>query len=80
MKYYGPQLGLDGNVAERHFHDHQYYEDCVTFCCQYDQEAFDPSYPSLPLEFFEPMVREVFSRAPYWHSPGHPKKGAVLQQ
>ena len=34
------------------------------FCERYDQTSFDPDYPTLPLEHFEPMVREVFSRTP----------------
>ncbi|HET9731852.1 MAG TPA: HD domain-containing protein [Acidimicrobiales bacterium] len=33
------------------------------FADEWDQKAFDPSYDTLPLEHFEPMVREVFSRA-----------------
>ena len=32
---------------------------------KYDQYSFDPSYKSLPLEHFEPMVRRIFSRKPY---------------
>ena len=34
------------------------------FADQWDQHAFDPDYPTYPLEHFEPMVREVFSRPP----------------
>jgi len=30
------------------------------FVDDWDQAAFDPAYPTLPLEHFEPMVREVF--------------------
>jgi len=47
------------------------------FCEKYDQAAFDPHYESYSLEVFEPMVRKVFSREPYWHTPDHPKKGTV---
>ncbi len=35
-----------------------------TFVNQFDQNAVDPSHPSLPLEFFESMVRRIFSRSP----------------
>ena len=34
-----------------------------------DGAAFDPAYESLPLEFFEPMVRRVFARKPYSLAP-----------
>ena len=33
------------------------------FADEWDQIAFDPSYPTLPLEHFEPLVRKVTSRA-----------------
>jgi predicted HD phosphohydrolase len=31
------------------------------FCEKYDAAAFDPDAETLPLEFFEPMVRRVFA-------------------
>ena len=34
-------------------------------CERWDQSSFDPDYPTKPLEYFEPMVREVFSRKAY---------------
>jgi hypothetical protein len=40
----------------------------VYFCEHSDENCFDPDYPSLPLEHFAPMVREVFSRER--HYPG----------
>eukprot|EP00756_Hemistasia_phaeocysticola_P001493 Hpha_TRINITY_DN11054_c0_g1::TRINITY_DN11054_c0_g1_i1::g.92987::m.92987 len=49
----------------------------VDWCDKYDQTSFDPSYSSMDLEEFRPMVRRVFQRQAYWHSPQHPKKGAV---
>ncbi|MCB1004307.1 MAG: HD domain-containing protein [Acidimicrobiales bacterium] len=33
------------------------------FADEWDQVAFDPDYDTLPLEHFEPMVREVFAQA-----------------
>ncbi|MDB4224753.1 HD domain-containing protein [Granulosicoccus sp.] len=63
MYYYGEQMGLDRHARDR-FKDHPYFDDAVAFCELYDQNCFDPSYESLPLSFFEPMVREVFSREP----------------
>ena len=36
----------------------------VDFCEKYDQNCFDPDFESLPIEFFEPMVRRIFSQEP----------------
>lgn len=59
------------NLHER-FRESPYFEGCLEFCEKYDQTAFDPDYESLPLEFFEPMVRRIFARQPYEH-PDHKK-------
>ncbi|MDA4846712.1 HD domain-containing protein [Hoeflea poritis] len=65
MVYYGHHLdGFDRNKRERH-RGHQYFDDCAAFCERWDQASFDPDYDDLPLEFFAPMVREVFDRNPY---------------
>jgi predicted HD phosphohydrolase len=34
-----------------------------TFADEWDQKAFDPSYDTLPLEHFEPLVRRVTAKA-----------------
>jgi predicted HD phosphohydrolase len=62
MHYYA-RIGLDPMVRRKHT-DHPYYEIAERFADEWDQNAFDPDYPTLPLEHFEPMVREVFSRPP----------------
>lgn len=56
--------GMDPNKRERH-RGHRFFEDCATFCERWDQASFDPDYDTLPLEFFKPMVREVFARPAY---------------
>jgi predicted HD phosphohydrolase len=61
--YYAHHFGGDRNARDA-YRDHPWYEDCVTFCERYDQNCFDPDYEPLPLDFFEPMVRRVFGRAP----------------
>ena len=61
--YHGDQMGLDKNVRER-FKDQSWYEEAIEFCELYDQNCFDPAYDSKPLEFFRPMLQEVFSRKP----------------
>ena len=68
MIYYMHHYGGDPNQREQ-FKDHGAYQACVDFCERWDQSSFDPDYPQKPLEFFEPMVREVFARKP--HDPAH---------
>ena len=62
--YYAHHLGGDKNKREK-YKDHEYYQDTIDFCEKYDQNSFDPNYESLPLKFFEPMVKKIFSRKPY---------------
>jgi len=70
--YYGHYIGADQLKRERHL-GHPYFDDCVIFCEKWDQASFDPDYQNLPLEFFAPMVHEVFSRPAY--SPDIIRKG-----
>ena len=44
---------------------HPYFDDCAEFCEKWDQNSIDPNYETKPLEFFAPMVREVFARKAY---------------
>ena len=53
-------VGADPD-ARRRWAGHPWYDDCVRFCADYDQNSFDPGYSSEPLEFFEPMVHRVFA-------------------
>ena len=62
--YYAHHVGGDRNARDRYL-DHPYYQDAVDFCHKWDQASFDPDYESLPLEFFERMVRRVFAREPF---------------
>ena len=64
MLYYGEHLGCDPNAREA-FRGSSYFDDCAEFCEQWDQNSFDPDYDIKPLEFFAPMVREVFARQAY---------------
>lgn len=63
MVYYAHHYGEDRNARDR-YRDHAWFDDCAEFCELYDQNCFDPAYESLPLAFFEPMVRRVFSAEP----------------
>ena len=62
--YYAHHTGGDRYARDR-YRDHPWYQAAVDFCHNWDQTAFDPAYESLPLEFFEPMVRRVFAREPF---------------
>lgn len=62
--YYAHHMGGDRNARDRYI-DHPWYQDAVDFCHRWDQSSFDPEYDSIPLEFFEPMVRRVFAREPF---------------
>lgn len=60
--YYAHHTGGDRHARDK-YKGHAHYERCVHFCEVWDQASFDPAYPTRPLEYFEPMVRQVFSRS-----------------
>ncbi|AHC99984.1 HD domain-containing protein [Leisingera methylohalidivorans] len=59
--YYNHHFGGDPNARDK-YRGSPHWEDCRYFCEKYDQCAFDPEYPTKPLEFFEPILRRVLSR------------------
>jgi predicted HD phosphohydrolase len=58
--YFFHHLGMDRDLRER-FRGHPSFTHTEEFCARYDGPAFDPRGETLPLEFFEPMVRRVFT-------------------
>ena len=64
MHYYGDAMGVDKNARDI-YRDHAWFDSCEQFCRNWDQVAFDPNYPTKPLAYFEPMLREIFSRPPF---------------
>ena len=62
--YYGHHYGWDRNARDQ-FRDHPCFESCAEFCERWDQSSFDPDYEYEPLEYFEPLVAEVFARKAY---------------
>ena len=64
MYYYAHHLGGNRNKRDQ-YKGHEYYEDTVNFCENWDQKSFDPNYKSMSLKDFEPMVLKIFSRAPH---------------
>lgn len=59
--YFYHYIGRDRNARDR-FLDHPYFERTRIFVEQYDNPAFDKEREILPVEFFEPMIKRVFSR------------------
>ena len=49
------------------YYSAEHYQATIDFCEKYDQSSFDPNYKSMTLKDFEPMVRNIFSRKPYYH-------------
>ena len=64
MFYYAHHLGADKNKRDQ-YKDNKYYNDCAKFCELWDQSSFDPNYKSFKLEYFEPLIKKIFSRKPY---------------
>jgi predicted HD phosphohydrolase len=61
MYYYAHHSGGDRHARDR-FAEHQYYSSAIKFCHHYDQNCFDPDYDSETLEFFKPMIQQMFSK------------------
>lgn len=59
-KHYYHHFGGDVNARDK-YQDDTFFELAATFADDWDQTAFDPDGEYLPLEHFEPMVREVFA-------------------
>ena len=59
--YFFEFLGLDKNMRDK-YADQPYFESCREFCEKYDQNSFDPDYDTLDLDFFIPMVKELFQK------------------
>ena len=64
MIYYAHHYGWDKNARDK-FKDNIYFKSCSDFCERWDQTCFDPNYDYESLDFFEPMIKEVFDRKAY---------------
>jgi predicted HD phosphohydrolase len=65
-RHYYQYLGKDPAAREQHA-GHPTYALAERFADEWDQTSFDPGYDTLPLEHFEPLVREVFVAPRYWY-------------
>jgi predicted HD phosphohydrolase len=59
-RHYYAFLGKDPE-ARRQYVGHPAYDLAERFADEWDQAAFDPDYDTLPLEHFEPRLRELFA-------------------
>ncbi len=64
--YSAEHLGGDKNAREK-YKNSEHYQATIDFCENYDQASFDPNYKSMTLKDFEPMVRNIFARKPFYH-------------
>ncbi len=64
-RHYYAHFGADPDARETHRAElsAEEWELSERFADEWDQIAFDPAYDTLPLEHFEPLVRQVTARA-----------------
>ncbi|MGH8808523.1 MAG: HD domain-containing protein [Noviherbaspirillum sp.] len=60
--YFFHHLGMDRNLRDKFKDVPGLFKRTAQFCEKYDAAAFDPNAETLPLAFFEPMVRRVFAK------------------
>jgi len=70
--YFFHHLGMNRDMREQ-FRGLPWFERTAEFCAIYDAAAFDPKGETLPLDFFEPMLRRVFAE------PKHSIYKAVME-
>jgi len=59
-RHYYQHFGADPN-ARAQYEGAPWFDLAAQFADEWDQTAFDPDYDTLPLEHFEPLVRERFA-------------------
>ena len=64
--YSAHHLDRDRNARDK-FKDHKHYKATIDFCENYDQCSFDPNFKSMSLQDFQPLVKKIFSRDPYYY-------------
>jgi predicted HD phosphohydrolase len=62
-RHYYEHFGKSGQLREQH-QSEPWFADAERFTDEWDQAAFDPRYPVLPLAEFEPLVRQFFGTYP----------------
>jgi predicted HD phosphohydrolase len=59
-KHYYEYMGQDPNARDKYVGE-PWYDLAAQFADEWDQNSFDPDYPTKPLSHFEPLVRQVFA-------------------
>lgn len=59
--YFFHYLGMDRDMREQ-YNENPHFKRTLEFVSKYDSPAFDPDAETLPLSYFEPMVRKVFAQ------------------
>jgi predicted HD phosphohydrolase len=62
-RHYYEHFGKSGQLREQ-YRGAAWFAAAERFTDEWDQAAFDPRYPILPLEEFEPLVRQFFGTYP----------------
>jgi predicted HD phosphohydrolase len=57
--YFFHHLGFDRDLRDR-YAGHEHYDLTAEFCADFDQPSFDPDFPTMALEEFEPLLRDFF--------------------
>lgn len=57
--YFWHHIGADRNARDE-LEGHEHYDLTEEFVRKYDMPAFDPGYPTPPLEHYEPLIRSFF--------------------
>jgi predicted HD phosphohydrolase len=59
-RHYYHHFGGDPDARDQ-YADEPWFALAATFADEFDQNSFDPDYPTKPLSHFEPLVRTVFA-------------------
>lgn len=59
--YFFHHLGGDRH-ARAAYSESPHYDACEAFCADYDQNCFDPTYNTMAIDEFVPLLHEVFAR------------------
>jgi predicted HD phosphohydrolase len=62
-RHYFQYFGASTTLRDRH-REEPWFAQAEQFTDEWDQAAFDPDYPVLPLSEFEPLVQQFFGRFP----------------
>lgn len=58
--YFFHHIGMNRDMREN-FRSHPLFDQTEEFCLKYDNPSFDAHAETLPLDFFEPMLRRVLT-------------------